>query len=140
MNPAILMPFLIEVIIAALFFISIGFYFWRNYEISKYKSPVEANRIFGAYMMNHPKRYTLSFFFMSIAAISIFPTTVVNIIAFFNPVLSSFAKVLFMILSMVSIIANVGFFITFVLIGFRYWRNYIKTIKLQDKSSKANVL
>ena len=90
-------------------------------------------------MMNHPKRYTMSFFFMSIAAVSIFPTTVVNIIAFFNPGLSGFANAFFRILSMVSIIANVGFFITFVLIGFRYWRNYIKTIKLENKSTKVNV-
>ncbi len=138
MNPSVLMPFLIEIIISLLFFISIGFYLWINHELLKYKGQIEANKMFGAFMINHPKRYTISFFGMSIAAVTIFPTSVLNIASFFYPSLSTLAVLVFRILSMISIIANVGFFITFVLMGAGYWRSYIKKIK-SNNTSASNV-
>ncbi len=93
---------------------------------SKYSSRKEANKFFGSYMLNNPKRYMLAFGFLLIAAISLSVGFIASFIMVFitNPLL------IWEIAGTISITSLAVFFILFTSIDNpRQFIDYIKFLR-----------
>ncbi|MCL4396968.1 hypothetical protein M1494_01305 [Candidatus Parvarchaeota archaeon] len=97
----------------------------------KYGSREEANKFFGTYMFNNPKRYILAFLFLVIAGSSLAIGFIsAFIVSFFINPLS-----IWELLSGIAILALACFFVTFTSIDHpKSFLSYIKFLKTKKKN------
>ncbi|MCL4362715.1 MAG: hypothetical protein QXD02_05125 [Candidatus Parvarchaeum sp.] len=109
---------------------TLGFiYFMRS--AYRYGSRDEANKFFGSYMFNNPKRYIIAFLFLVLAGMSLSIGFIFAFIAsfFISPL------VIWELLSSVSLIALAGFFVTFTSIDHpKSFLSYIAFLKAKKKN------
>jgi hypothetical protein len=103
------------------------YFMWSAY---KYGSRDEANKFFGSFMFNHPKRYIIAFLFLVSAGISLSIGFIFAFISsfFINPlsIWEFFASL--------SLIALSGFFVTFTSVDHpKVFLSYIKFLKTKKK-------
>ncbi|MCL4376467.1 hypothetical protein M1558_03175 [Candidatus Parvarchaeota archaeon] len=108
---------------------TLGFIYFM-FSSYKYGSREEANRFFGTYMFNNPKRYVLAFLFLVIAGSSLAIGFISSFIAsfFINPLS------IWELLSGIAILSLACFFVTFTSIDHpKSFLSYIAFLKAKKK-------
>lgn len=109
---------------------TLGFVYFM-FSAYRYGSKEEANRFFGSYMFNNPKRYRVAFLFLVLAGVSLSIGFIFAFISsfFINPLS------VWELLSSISLISLAGFFVTFTSIDHpKAFLSYIKFLKSTKKN------